>query len=103
MRSLSWFVELGQALAVLSTPGSLTADHHGSGRCAASSSVRPVAAAVEGWHGVAAVGTAEQLAGCGVAAFEHGLEPGHGCFACQPEAAGAGAVPAAWDSEKRAV
>ena len=32
----------------------------------------------------------------GVAALEHGLEPGHGCFALQPQAAGAGAVPPAW-------
>jgi 5-hydroxyisourate hydrolase-like protein (transthyretin family) len=30
---------------------------------------------VEGGHGVAAVGTAEEFTGRGVAAFEHGLEP----------------------------
>src|SRR5215216_140741 len=51
---------------------------------------------VEAWHGVAAMGTAEQLASRGVAALEHGLEPGHGCFAFQPKAGGAGAVPPAW-------
>ena len=51
---------------------------------------------VEGGHGVAAMRAAEQLAGRGVAALEHGLEPGHRCFALQPEAAGAGAVPPAW-------
>ena len=39
---------------------------------------------VEGGHGVAAMGAAEQFPSRGVPAFEHGLEPGHGCFACQP-------------------
>jgi hypothetical protein len=39
---------------------------------------------IKGRHGGAAMGTAEQLAGRGVATFEHGLEPGHGCFALQP-------------------
>ena len=53
---------------------------------------------VEGRHGVAAVGTAEQLASGGVAAREHGLEPGHRCFALQPEGGGTGAVPAPGDS-----
>jgi hypothetical protein len=47
-------------------------------------------------HGVAAMGAAQQLAGCGVATLEHGLEPGRRCFAPQPQAAGAGAVPPAW-------
>jgi hypothetical protein len=51
---------------------------------------------VEGRHGVAAMGAAEQLASCRVATLEHGLEPGHRCFALQPQAGGAGAVPAAW-------
>jgi hypothetical protein len=51
---------------------------------------------VEGRHRVAAMRAAQQFAGVGVPALEHGLEPGHGCFACQPEAGGAGAVPAAW-------
>jgi hypothetical protein len=36
---------------------------------------------VEAWHGVAAMGAAEQLAGDGVAALKHPLEPGHRCFA----------------------
>ena len=36
---------------------------------------------VEGGDGVAAMRTAEQLAGCGIAALEHGLESGHRCFA----------------------
>jgi hypothetical protein len=40
---------------------------------------------VKARHGVAAVGAAEQLAGCRVAALEHGLEPGHGCFAPQSQ------------------
>jgi hypothetical protein len=47
-------------------------------------------------HGVAAMGPAQQLPGGGIPALEHGLEPGHGCFACQPQAVGAGAIPAAW-------
>jgi hypothetical protein len=51
---------------------------------------------IEGGDGVAAVRAAKELASGGVAAFEHGLEPGHRCFALQPQAAGAGAVPAAW-------
>src|SRR5215211_7526151 len=51
---------------------------------------------VEGRHRAPAVGAAEELTGVGVAALEHGLEPGHGCFALQPQAGGAGAVPAAW-------
>jgi hypothetical protein len=50
---------------------------------------------IKGRHGVAAMGTAEQLAGRGVAALEHGLEPGHRCFALQAQAPGAGAIPAA--------
>jgi hypothetical protein len=50
---------------------------------------------VERWHGVAAVGAAEELAGVGVTALEHPPEPRRGCFALQPQAAGAGAVPAA--------
>jgi hypothetical protein len=51
---------------------------------------------IKGRHGVAAVGAAQQLAGGGVAAFEHGLEPGHRCFALQAEGGGAGAVPPPW-------
>jgi hypothetical protein len=50
---------------------------------------------IEGGHGVTAVRSAQELAGCGVAALEHGLEPGHRCFALQPEAAGTGAIPPA--------
>jgi hypothetical protein len=46
-------------------------------------------------HGVATVGAAEQLAGVGVAALEHLPEARRGCFALQPQAAGAGAVPPA--------
>ena len=51
---------------------------------------------VEGGDGVAAVRTAKEFAGVRVAALEHGLELGHRCFAPQPEAAGAGAVPPSW-------
>jgi site-specific DNA recombinase len=40
---------------------------------------------VKARHGVAAVRAAQQLAGGGVAALEHGLEPGHGCFALQSQ------------------
>jgi hypothetical protein len=40
---------------------------------------------VEGGHGAAAVGAAEELAGVGVAALEHLLEPRHRCFAFQSE------------------
>jgi hypothetical protein len=50
---------------------------------------------VERRDGVAAMRAAEQLAGVGVPTFEHALEPGRRCFALQPEARGAGAVPAA--------
>jgi len=50
---------------------------------------------IEGRHGVAAMRAAQQLASGGVPAFEHGLEPGRRCFALQPEASGAGAVPPA--------
>ena len=50
---------------------------------------------IKGGHRVAAVGAAEQLAGRGVAALEHGLEPGHRCFALQPQRGGGGAVPPA--------
>jgi len=51
---------------------------------------------VKARHSVAAMGTAQQLAGGGVAALEHGLEPGRRCFALQPQAARAGAIPPAW-------
>jgi hypothetical protein len=51
---------------------------------------------VEGGHGVAAMGAAEQLAGGGVPALEHSLEPARRCFALQPQAAGTGAIPPAW-------
>jgi hypothetical protein len=40
-------------------------------------------------------GGAHQLPGVGVTALEHTLEAGRRCFALQPKAAGAGAVPAA--------
>jgi hypothetical protein len=50
---------------------------------------------VKGGHGVAAMGTAEELASGGVAALEHPLEARRRCFALQPEAGGAGAVPPA--------
>jgi hypothetical protein len=40
-------------------------------------------------------GPAEQLPSRRVAALEHGLEPGHRCFALQAQAPGASAVPAA--------
>jgi hypothetical protein len=50
---------------------------------------------VEARHGIAAMRAAEQLASRRVAAFEHSLEAGHGCFALQAERAGAGAVPPA--------
>jgi hypothetical protein len=39
---------------------------------------------VKAGHRVAAVRAAQQLAGGGVTALEHGLEPGHRCFALQP-------------------
>jgi hypothetical protein len=39
---------------------------------------------VEGGDGVAAMGAAQQLPRRRVAALEHGLEPGHRCFALQP-------------------
>jgi hypothetical protein len=51
---------------------------------------------VKGGHSVAAMRATQELASGGVAALEHGLEPGRRCFALQPDAAGAGAVPAAW-------
>jgi hypothetical protein len=51
---------------------------------------------VKGGHGVAAMRAAQQLASGGVAALEHLLEPRRRCFALQPQAAGAGAVPPAW-------
>jgi hypothetical protein len=50
---------------------------------------------VEGGHGVAAMGATQELAGGGVAALEHGLEPRRQCFALQPKTAGASTVPAA--------
>src|SRR4029453_15419752 len=50
---------------------------------------------VECWDGDAAMGTTEQLPRPGVAALEHGLEPGHRCFALQPGGGGAGPVPPA--------
>jgi hypothetical protein len=50
---------------------------------------------VKGRHRVATMRAAEELAGVGVAALEHPLEPRRRCFAFQPECAGAGAVPAA--------
>jgi hypothetical protein len=51
---------------------------------------------IKAWHGIAAMRSAQQLPRSRVAALEHGLEPGHRCFALQPKAAGAGAVPPAW-------
>jgi hypothetical protein len=47
-------------------------------------------------HGVAAMRASQEFAGVGVAALEHGLEPGRRCFALQSQGVGAGAVPAAW-------
>jgi len=38
---------------------------------------------VKGRHRVAAMRAAQEFAGAGVAALEHGLEFGHGCFALQ--------------------
>jgi hypothetical protein len=51
---------------------------------------------VKGRDGIAAMRPAQQLASCGVAALEHGLEPRHRCFALQTQRGGAGAVPPAW-------
>jgi hypothetical protein len=51
---------------------------------------------VEGRDGVAAMGAAEELVGVGVAALKHASEPRRRCFALQPEAGGAGTIPAAW-------
>jgi hypothetical protein len=50
---------------------------------------------IKAWHSITAMRAAQQLASGRVAAFEHGLEFGHGCFAMQPQGDGAGAVPAA--------
>jgi hypothetical protein len=49
---------------------------------------------VEGRHRVAAMGPAQQLPRRRVPTFEHGLEPGHRCFALQPQRGDAGAAPA---------
>jgi hypothetical protein len=51
---------------------------------------------VERRHGPLAVGAAQQLTGVRVAALEHGVEPRWRCFALQPQAAGADAVPPPW-------
>jgi hypothetical protein len=51
---------------------------------------------IKGGHAVAAVRAAKEHPGGRVAALEHGLEPGQRCFALQPQAAGAGAVPPPW-------
>jgi hypothetical protein len=51
---------------------------------------------VEGGHGVPAMGTTEQLPSGGITALKHPPEARRRCFALQPQAAGAGAVPAAW-------
>jgi hypothetical protein len=51
---------------------------------------------IKAWHGVTTMRTTQQLAGRWVPALEHGLEPRRRCFALQPEAPGAGAVPLAW-------
>jgi hypothetical protein len=50
---------------------------------------------IEAWHGVAAMRAPQQLGGPGVPAIEHGLEPGHRCFALQPQGGGGSAVPPA--------
>jgi hypothetical protein len=50
---------------------------------------------VEAGDGVAAMRAAKQLPRGRVAAFEHGLEPSHGCFALQPQGGGGGSVPPA--------
>jgi hypothetical protein len=51
---------------------------------------------IKAGHSIPAMGTAQQFPSRRVAALEHGLEAGHGCFALQPKGAGAGAVPPAW-------
>jgi site-specific DNA recombinase len=51
---------------------------------------------IEGRHGVAAMLAAQQLTRRRVPALKHGLELGHGCFAVQPQAIGAGAIPPPW-------
>ena len=51
---------------------------------------------IERRDGVAAVRPAQELAGIRVATLEHGLERRRRCFALQPKAAGAGAVPPPW-------
>jgi len=51
---------------------------------------------IEGRHSAAAMRAAQQLASGGVATLEHGLEPGHGCFALQAKGCGASAVPPTW-------
>jgi integrase-like protein len=51
---------------------------------------------VKGRHRAFAVGPAEELLGVRVAALEHAPDAAPGCFALQPEAGGAGAVPPAW-------
>jgi hypothetical protein len=51
---------------------------------------------IKGRDSIAAMRPAEELAGHGVAALEHGLEPGRRCFALQAQGRGAGAGPPAW-------
>jgi hypothetical protein len=51
---------------------------------------------VERRDGVAAMRAPQQLTRLRIPALEHGPEPGHRCFALQPQTAGAGAVPPAW-------
>jgi hypothetical protein len=50
---------------------------------------------IERRDGIAAMRATQLLAGGGVAALEHGLERRRRCFAIQPQAVGAGAVPPA--------
>jgi hypothetical protein len=50
---------------------------------------------IKGGDGVAAMGPAQQLPGRRVAALEDPLEPRRRCFALQPQASSAGAVPPA--------
>jgi hypothetical protein len=40
---------------------------------------------IKAGHSIPAIGTAQQLPSRRVAALEHGLEAGHGCFALQPK------------------
>jgi hypothetical protein len=84
----------------LGQPGVMRGQHGSSGRWVAEpvedgDALGRAQDHVKGGHGVAAIRSAEQLAGRRVAALEHGLEPRRRCFALQPKAGGTGAVPPA--------